>query len=143
MDVSNTPRSPLTLAALATVAIPGLDVVATHPPAQADAEGRRWMIRAPKLAAAGAALEAEVEVLGGLAAAADAGGITFDVPRPQGFAPLPEGGRAVVYRELPGRALDVDGLSADSVLPRRLGRASARLPELRPATLSDAGLADR
>src|SRR5690625_5083202 len=150
MDVSNTPRSPLTLAALATVAIPGLDVVATHPPAQADAdfdvagvtdaEGRRWMIRAPKLAAAGAALEAEVEVLGGLAAAADAGGITFDVPRPQGFAPLPDGGRAVVYRELPGRALDVDGLSADSVLPRRIGRAIARLHELDPAIIADAGL---
>lgn len=150
MDVSNTPRSPLTLAALATVAIPGLDVVATHPPAQSgadfdvagltDAEGRRWMIRAPKLAAAGAALEAEVEVLGSLAAAADAGGITFDVPRPQGFAPLPEGGRAMVYRELPGRDLDVDSLSADSVLPRRIGRAIARLHELDPTIIADAGL---
>lgn len=150
MDVSNTARSPLTLAALATVAIPGLDVVATHPPAQSgadfdvagltDAEGRRWMIRAPKLAAAGAALEAEVDVLGSLAAAADAGGITFDVPRPQGFAPLPEGGRAMVYRELPGRGLDVDSLSADSVLPRRIGRAIARLHELDPTIIADAGL---
>ena len=63
------PRSPLALAALASVAVPGLDVydVLRSPHSDADfdvvivkdATGKRWVVRAPKRAAAGAALEAE------------------------------------------------------------------------------------
>ena len=147
---SNPSRSPLALAALATVAVPGLDVVATRPPRHPgadfdvtglmDAGGRRWMVRAPKNAAAGAAMEGEVALLTALAQAADAGEITFDVPRPVGFAPLPEGGHAMVYRELLGRPLPLQSLSGGPGLAAQVGRAIASLHELPDSLVSDAGL---
>ncbi|WP_231064463.1 phosphotransferase [Ruania halotolerans] len=145
-----TTRSPLALAALATVAIPGLDVIATRPPRNPgadfdvvgvlDAARRRWIVRAPRRAAAGASLEAEVALLTVLGAAVDAGQLRFDVPRPAGFAPLPEGGRAMVYPELLGQPLDVDQLAHGPGLAAQVGRSIASLHEIDPAVLTDAGL---
>lgn len=144
------PRSPLNLAALATVAIPGLDAFdVRQPPVQAagvdativvDAEGRRWVVQAPQNAAAGAALEAEVALLGALIQHVDAGRLPFDVPRPAGFASLPEGGRAVVSPQLPGRPLQLERLGPGPGLAAALGRAVAALHELPAATVEDAGL---
>lgn len=146
--VSTSPRSPLALAALATVAIPGLDVVATRPPRHAtadfdvtslmDSTGRRWTVRAPRSAVAGAALEGEVELLAVLAGAVDDELLPFDVPRPAGFATLPEGGRAMVHRELRGDELDVPALT--QALAGRLGQALARIHDLEPDVVADAGL---
>src|SRR5699024_1433775 len=58
--VPETTRSPLALAALATAAIPGLDVIAARPPrvpgadfdvaAVLDSERNRWVVRAPRTA---------------------------------------------------------------------------------------------
>ncbi len=143
-------RSPLTLAALATVAVPGLDAVDVRRPRHPtsgtdaavviDAEGRRWVVRAPQSAAAGAALEAEVGLLRGLAAHVDAGLLPFDVPRPTGFADLPEGGRAVVHPQLPGRPLRLEDLGPGPGLAAAVGRAIAAIHELPPETVEDAGL---
>ncbi|WP_205739782.1 phosphotransferase [Georgenia sp. SYP-B2076] len=143
-------RSALALAALATTAVPGLDVVATRPPQRAttdfqttgllDAGGRHWVIRAPLHPAAGAALEGEVALLANLAAVIDAGELPFDVPRPAGFATLPEGGRAMVYRELVGRPLNLDRLAAGPGLAAELGRAIAAFHELDAAVIADSGL---
>src|SRR5690606_24976492 len=103
------PRSPLALAALASVAVPGLDVydVLRSPLTDADfdvvvvkdATGQRWVVRAPRRAAAGAALEAEMGVLHSLTRAKDAKLVEFDVPRPAGAATISgeDGGRAIVY----------------------------------------------
>ena len=145
------PRSPLTLAALATVAVPGLDAYdvrrASHqgPGVDAavvlDSEGRRWVVRAPQDAGAGAALEAEVVLLTALEAHVDAGRLPFEVPRPAGFAHLPEGGRAVVHRQLPGRPLQLELLGPGPGLAAALGRAIAALHELPHSTVEDAGLA--
>ncbi len=146
----NASRSPLALAALATVALPGLDVVATRPPRTPgadfdvvgvmDATGSRWIVRSPRDSAAGAALEGEVALLEALGRAADDDLLTFDVPRPAGFAPLPEGGRAMVYPELRGKPLPIERLAAGPGLAAQVGRAIASLHELPSTVVADAGL---
>lgn len=143
-------RSPLALAALATAAVPGLDAVDVRRPRNPstgvdaavviDAQGNRWVVRAPQNPIAGAALEAETALLEGLAAHVDAGRLPFEVPRHVGFADLPEGGRAVVSRQLPGRALHLEHLGPGPGLAAEVGRAIAAIHELPPSTIEDAGL---
>ncbi|MCC2309770.1 macrolide 2'-phosphotransferase [Cellulomonas chengniuliangii] len=144
------PRSPLALAALATVAVPGLDAYNAYPAAGTggdydaavviDSTSRRWVVRAPVHPAAGAALEAEVELLEALAAEVDAERLPFDVPRTTGFAHLPEGGRAVVYPEVPGTPLRLETLGPGPGLAASLGRAIAALHELPTSLVENAGL---
>lgn len=145
-----TPRSPLALAALATVALPGLDVVATRLPQHGDADfdvtgvldgdGRTWVVRCPRHQAAGAALEGEVALLQVLAAAGDDGDLPFETPRPAGFAPLPEGGRAMVYRSLSGRPAPLAELASGSSLTMSIAAAIAALHRLETEIVADAGL---
>ena len=144
------PRSPLALAALATVAVPGLDafdVRRPHDPGTdvdtaivIDANRQRWIVRAPVNASAGAALEAEAGLLGALVDPVDAGLLPFAVPRIAGFAHLPEGGRAVVHPELPGAPLRLENLRPGPGLAASLGRAIASLHELPTSIVEDAGL---
>lgn len=146
------PRSPLALAALASVAVPGLDVydVLRSPHTDADfdvvvvkdATGTRWIVRAPKRAAAGAALEAERGLLDALARAHDTGLLSFDVPRPRGTATMAEaeGGRAVVYSEVSGSALVLSRLEPGPGLAAGVGRALAQIHELSPSLVEDQGL---
>jgi len=143
-------RSPLALAALATVAVPGLDAFDVRRPAQPgsdfdtavviDAQRERWVVRAPQHAAAGAALEAEVVLLGMLAAESERGRLPFSVPAPVGFAHLPEGGRAAVHAEIPGEALRLERLSPGPGLAAALGRAIAAVHELPTSLIENAGL---
>lgn len=137
-------RSLLNLAALATAAIPGLNVVALRPPQSLegdyhytgvlDDQSKRWVIVAPATPAAGASLESEITILRHLANYRDAHRIAFEVPRPQGFATLPEGGRAMVYRDLAGDNLSIGDLDEQSNLATSLGRTLAALHEI-PANL--------
>lgn len=148
--VPETTRSPLALAALATAAIPGLDVIAARPPrvpgadfdvaAVLDSERNRWVVRAPRTAAAGAAMEGEIALLHHLGRAADDGLLGFQVPRPAGFAALPEGGRAMIYPELVGSPLRVDDIGPGPGLAAEVGRALAKLHELDTSVVADAGL---
>lgn len=142
-------RSPLALAALSTLAVPGLDVHHVQGSAAPDgfdaavaidAEHRRWVVRAPRSLAAGAALEAECAFLSGLVDFVDAGTLPFEVPRPSGFAPLPDGGRAVVYPELPGHPLRVDRIAPGPGIGASVGRAIAALHELPVALAEGSGL---
>lgn len=143
------PRSPLALAALATVAVPGLDAFDVRTPLQGgseydvalvtDAEHRHWVVRAPSNAAAGAALEAEVVLLDALAGQVDAGALPFDVPRPVGFAHLPEGGRACVHQLVPGRPLRLETLAPGPGLAASLGRALGALHQLPASVVENAG----
>jgi len=140
----------LQLAALATVAVPGLDVVATRPPQKVTADyewcggraaaGRHWVVQAPVHAAAATALDAEVEVLRALASAVRAGHLPFEVAVPEGSAPTREGWRAIVNRELPGRELELDALTPGPGPTASLGRAIAAIHELDPGLIADAGL---
>lgn len=143
------PRSPLALAALSTLAVPGLDVHGVQPsPAPVgfdaatavDSERRRWVVRAPATLAAGAALEAEVAFLAALESYVDDGRLPFEVPRAAGFAPLPEGGRAVVYPDLPGHPLRVERIVPGPGLSASLGRAVGALHELPVSIVERAGL---
>ena len=134
------PRSPFALAALATLAVPGLDGRQVAPLDSAaegfdsavvvDAEQSRWIVRAPATAAAGAALEAEVAFLEAVEPYVGSGDLSFVVPHPAGFAPLPDGGRAVVHAELPGHPLVVDRLAPGPGLAASVGRAIAAIHEL-------------
>ena len=143
-------RSPLALAALATVAIPGLDACDVTRPLHSgadfdvavviDAQRRHWVVRAPVRSAAGAALEAVVALLEQVAIHADGGALPFAVPRPAGFAHLPEGGRAVVHEEVPGRPLQLDALRPGPGLAASLGRALAALHQLPVELIENVGL---
>lgn len=139
-------RSPLALAALSTLAVPGLDVhhvLPAHGPdgfdcaVAIDSESRRWVVRAPSTPAAGAALEAEAAFLSGLETHVDSGLLPFVVPRPAGFVALPDAGRAVVYEEPPGHPLRVHRLTPGPGLAASVGRAVAALHEL-PVSLVEA-----
>ena len=143
-------RSPLALAALATVAVPGLDAFDVRRPAQPgsdfdtavviDAHRNRWVVRAPQHAAAGAALEAEVVLLAALAEQVERGTLPFAVPAPVGFAHLPEGGRAAVHAEIAGEPLRLERLVPGPGLAAALGRAIAAVHELPTGLVEDAGL---
>jgi len=146
------PRSPLALAALASVAVPGLDVYDVLRSSSSDADfdvvivkdstGKRWIVRAPKRAAAGAALEAERGLLLALGNAHDSGLIEFDVPRPMGSAVLAgeDGGRAVVYTEVSGTPLTLAAVEPGPGLAASIGRTLAQIHELPPSIVEDQGL---
>lgn len=143
-------RSPLALAALASVAVPGLDVydVLRSPHTDADfdvvvvkdATGTRWIVRAPKRPAAGAALEAERSLLDALDRAHSTGLLSFEVPRARGSATTADGNRAVVYTEVPGSPLALARLEPGPGLAASLGRAIAQIHELSPTLVEDEGL---
>lgn len=143
-------RSPLALAALATVAVPGLDVVDVRAPRTSvsgfdvaiviDSEQRRWVIRAPQDPTAGIILEAEVAMLRTLGPQSRTGALPFAVPEPSGFARLLEGGRAVVWPMVAGRKLQIGELIAGTSLPQSIGAAIGAIHNTDPATLENASL---
>lgn len=129
------------------MAIPGLEPVAVTgaDPADGfelarivDSSDLRWMVKAPLSDLAGAAMEGEVALLENLAEVIDSGALPFDVPRPRGFAPLPEGGRAVVYPELPGAPITPELL--DRGVVAEIARAIATLHSLPTEVVEETGL---
>lgn len=139
-------RSSLALAALATVAVPGLKPTAATGAESSndfdlarivDEGGRAWMVKAPRSVIAGAAMEGEVALLENLALAIDDGDLPFEVPRPAGFAPLPEGGRAMVFPQIAGRPLSVAQLVG---MATSVAEAIAALHSLPIGVLAETGL---
>ena len=142
-----TSRGPLTLAALASAAVPGLDpdtvegVVPTGPgdpfdvALVSDQEHRRWVIRCPVSPAASAHLERSAALLGLLARR-----LTMPVPAVKGWVALPEGGRAAVHSYLTGRMVSLAGVTAGSALATGLGRAIAQLHNLDVRVYEEAGV---
>lgn len=139
-------RTPLALAALASAAVPGLDPAevegATQRPGHqfevafiTDTQHRRWVVRAPMTAAAGAQMDAAVSLLGMLSRR-----LPFAVPTPKGFVALKEGGRASVYTYLVGRPLDFRHLPPGPGIAAELGRALAALHNVDRAVFDEAGL---
>jgi len=139
-------RTPLALAALASAAVPGLDPATVKgaipvPGHQfqvafvEDTQHRRWVVRAPVSAAAGAQMDAAVSLLGLLAHR-----LPFSVPTPKGFVALREGGRAAVYPYIAGRALSFAHLPGGPGMAAELGRALAALHNLDLALCEEAGL---
>lgn len=139
-------RTPAYLAALASAAVPGLDPVSVEALPSLpehdfdvafvqDAEHRRWVIRAPRSAAAGAQMDLTAGLLGLLARR-----LPFAVPAPRGFVELSDGGRAAVYPYLPGHNLDFGALPAGPGLAAELGRAIASVHNLDPQVFEESGV---
>lgn len=142
-------RSPLTLAALATSAIPGLNVVsaALHTAGSTGRydsaviigeDGSHYIIRVPETPAAYRLLEAELKSLSALSA-----GIRTRLP----FAIPSEAGRvdvgglsALVYTYVPGVLIDVTRLSPTDGLSTSIGESLAALHALPTGFIDDYGL---
>jgi macrolide phosphotransferase len=140
-------RSHLTLAALATAAVPGLDVVQAasfsggdhgdfDSALLTDRSGRQWLARLPRNERAEAEQSADVVALRALSAGVRTR-LHFSVSAFAGQTPI-NGTRAMVYEFVPGSkvplaALDV--MHADSV-----GRAIAAIHGLPTSFIADAGL---
>ncbi|MDR2374653.1 MAG: phosphotransferase [Bifidobacteriaceae bacterium] len=146
--MANLQTNPLALAALATAAIPRLDVVGArldHVGADyafahvEDASGRIWVVRVALHQAAEAGQEAEGALLKALAGASSGGALPFEVPRPRGFADLAGGGRAMVYAALPGVPVVMELMDAGPGTAESLGRAIAAFHELPRSIVTEAG----
>ena len=141
--------SALALAAMAAVAVPGLDPARLALPQEEsatlrvvgliDTRGRHWEVLQARSDTAGAALEAEAEVLRRVGAVHDDGRLSFDVSRPAGS--LRRGGVHIQVRShVSGRPVDVTELHPGPGLSAGLGRALGELHELPTEVISEAGL---
>ena len=114
-------KTPYELAALATVAVPRLEVAGLRPPQFSDevlsvtglidTSGDRWMVVCPHDTVGGLDMEAQNAVLERLGKAHDFSKIPFEVPRPAGFTRTPEGDRVMVHRDLGGHVMETSGVS--------------------------------
>jgi macrolide phosphotransferase len=140
-------RHRFTLAALATLAVPGLDVAVTRTftgggEAQHDAAlitdraGAHLVVRAPVDAQSSARLAAEWTALAALTPGARAR-LPFGVPSGVGVLPSPQ---AVVTTYLPGVRLQPGAVTARGPLAGSIGRAVAAIHELPTSVVADAGL---
>ena len=136
-------KTPYELAALATVAVPRLEVAGLRPPQFSDevlsvtglidTSGDRWMVVCPHDTVGGLDMEAQNSVLERLGKAHDFSKIPFEVPRPAGFTRTPEGDRVMVHRDLGGHVMETSDFDDPHLLPASLGNALAslhNLPEL-------------
>jgi macrolide phosphotransferase len=139
-------RTPLALAAIASAAVSGLDPASVKGVTQRpghqfevafieDTQHRRWVVRVPMNAAAGAQMDVSVSFLGLFSRR-----LPFSVPTPKGFVALDEGVRAVVYPFIAGRPLDFSHLPGGPGIAAELGRTLAALHNLDLALCDEAGL---
>ncbi len=142
-------RSHLTLAALATTAVAGLDAVASAPfgsAAQGDfdsalvtgRDGRHWIIRVPRSETAEAEQSADLVALRALSAGVRAR-LPFAVSSFAGQVPL-DGTRAIVYEFVYGSKLGLGRLQGRAGLAASVGRAIAAVHSLPTSFVADAGL---
>lgn len=139
-------RTALTLAALATAAVPGLapQAVASlvtydgddfDAAVLTDADGRRWVVRAPQTPLRGAALDQVQPLLKVLARKSP-----FKVPLARGCSVRPDLGTAVVYPWIDGSALDAAALEPESPAAASLGRAISALHNTDVRLAEEAGV---
>ena len=140
-------RTPFTLAALSTAAVPGLEVAATREHTTGEhgdydsavittRDGHELIIRVPRTQAAETEQAADLIALGAMT-----GGVRsrlpFEVPAVQGQAPY-DGTRAVVYDFLEGSPLALDLVYGE--VAAAAGQAVAAIHSLPTAFVLDAGL---
>ncbi|MBB5641860.1 phosphotransferase [Cryobacterium roopkundense] len=142
-------RSPLTLAALATSAVSGLDVAqARRHSAGAHgmfdsalivtADNRTLIIRVPNSQSAETEQSADLVALRALTAG-NRSRLPFDVPEFVGQTPI-AGTRAIVYELLAGDTFDADALTGHEGVAGSIGRGIAAIHGLPTAFVGTAGL---
>ncbi|MDH6236179.1 phosphotransferase [Cryobacterium sp. CG_9.6] len=142
-------RSHLTLAALATSAVSGLDVARTRRHSAGahglfdsallvSSDDRTLIIRVPNTQAAETEQSADLVALRALTAG-NRSRLPFDVPEFVGQTPI-SGTRAVVYELLPGDVFDADALTGHEGVAGSIGRAIAAIHALPTAFVNTAGL---
>jgi aminoglycoside phosphotransferase (APT) family kinase protein len=142
-------RSHLTLAALATSALSGLDVARTRKHSHGntgmfdsalivDRDGRELIIRVPMTQSAETEQSADLVALRALTVG-NRSRLPFDVPQFVGQTPA-SGTRAIVYEMLPGDSFDADALTAHAGVAGSIGRAIAAIHALPTAFIQTAGL---
>lgn len=142
-------RPPLTLAALATAAVPGLEVSAVRAHTRRShgafdavefrtADDRHLIIRVPRSQAAESEQSADLVALRALTAGIR-GRLPFAVPSFIGQAPI-DGTRAVVTEFIPGVVSTADQLTAHERLAESVGLAIAAIHSLPTGFVGDAGL---
>ncbi|RKR74879.1 phosphotransferase [Frondihabitans australicus] len=142
-------RSHLTLAALATAAVAGIDVRQTGPHGSIGsgdydsarllgAGGEQWIIRMPRSQRAEAQQSADLVAIRALSTGIRSR-LTFSVPTYRGQAPIADT-RAIVYDYLEGSPLHVGGVMAGTGLPSAVGAAIAAIHMLPTSFVTDAGL---
>lgn len=142
-------RSPLALAALAGVAVPGLDPArlalpqeesaSLHVVGVIDTRGRHWEVLEAHDDTTGAGLDAEAEVLRRIGRIVDDGRLSFNVPRVAGTVRSEEA-HIQVRTHLEGRPVDVSALHPGPGLSAGVGRALGELHELPTSVISEAGM---
>jgi macrolide phosphotransferase len=139
-------RSHLTLAALATSAVPGLDIVETSSfgGAQGDfdcalltgRDGRHWIVRVPRNERAEAEQSADLVALRALSAGVRTR-LHFSVSAFAGQTPI-NGTRAIVYEFVYGNKLSLAALDVQRATS--VGRAVAAIHALPTSFIADSGL---
>ena len=139
----------LTLASLATAAVPGLDVRAARSHtrrsnggydavALESADGRRLVIRTPRSQVAETEQSADLVAIRAMTPGVRAR-LPFRIPAFVGQAPI-DGTRAIVTEFLPGGVRTADELTEHSALAGHVGAAIAAVHSLPSGFVGDAGL---
>jgi aminoglycoside phosphotransferase (APT) family kinase protein len=145
-------RPPLTLAALATAAVAGLEVRAARAHTRGaggafdavelrSTDGRRLLIRAPRSQSAESDQSVDLVALRALTPGIRSR-LPFAVPEFVGQAPIGPT-RAVVTEFIPGAVRSADELTANPALAGAIGRAIAAIHSLPPGFVGEAGLPRR
>lgn len=142
-------RSPLTLAALATAAVPGLEVASAHPigsGAHGDfesalltsADGQYYIVRVPTSERAEAEQSADLVALRALSTGVRTR-LPFTMSSFVGQAPI-GGTRAVVSEFVLGRKISLSDIPAGEGLATSIGEAIAAIHSLPTTFIADTGL---
>lgn len=142
-------RPAFTLAALATAAIPGLEVASCRPRSSGTGgdfdsaeivarDGQHLIVRVPRHQRADRDQSADLVALAALTAGARAR-LPFEIPEVVGQTPVGPT-RAVVYRFIPGEKRSASALTGTTELAGALGAAIGAIHALPTAVVRDAGL---
>ena len=142
-------RSALSLAAMASVAVAGLNPTRLALPQSEtperhiigviDTQGRHWEVHEARTDAVGASLEAEAEVLRRIGRVVDDGRLSFNVPRAAGSLRQKDA-HIQVRSHVEGKPIPVETLRPGPGMSAGLGKALGEIHELSMTVISEAGM---
>lgn len=146
----NKELSPLALAAHATAAVPGLEVVSLCEPYDndgsmarqgiVDSQGNHWVVCTPLTDQAGAGVQAQMTLLRILHRAREKGFLPFDVPLPVVNKRQSKDLRVLVHPEIRGDSGSWESMMTSPMVTTSMARAIAALHELPEDVIEFTGL---